>query len=246
MRSKFIDLKNALFFTSRNAFVGHAFKGKKLRTLDVGNLGDGVLNVDIKKIVEENGGEHFSLDVNKNLAEHLGYKNQLVGDLHNLKGVVGDNEFDCVYAGQIIEHTWSPGRMVSEANRVLRDGGLLILDTPNIFTFQNVLRFYLKNRDTVGLDDAELVYNEVKDNFENLRNKKKELLSQPQHKILFSPAMMRQLLNMHGFEVVHYAFIGKPENWFYKLFLRFFHQGSQKLGIIARKCSAEDIFQSHE
>ena len=228
MRSKFVSLKKSRHFKKRNDFVRYALRSKVGKLLDVGNLGDGVMNVDVKNIVEENKGEHFGLDVNKNLADSLGYKNQRIGDLHNLSGVVKDEEFNTVYAGEIIEHTWKPGEMISECNRILCNGGRLVLDTPNVFTFYNVFRVYFKKRDTLGLDNSLMVYNEVKDNFLEWRNDKKELLSQPQHKILYSPTMMRQLLNMHGFEVEEFCFIGNSENFIYRMLLPFFLQEAQK------------------
>ncbi|VVB99081.1 Ubiquinone biosynthesis O-methyltransferase [uncultured archaeon] len=39
--------------------------------------------------------------------------------------------FDSVFAGELIEHLEKPGKFVSEANRVLKKGGALILTTPN-------------------------------------------------------------------------------------------------------------------
>jgi SAM-dependent methyltransferase len=44
-----------------------------------------------------------------------------------------DNHFDVVIAGEIIEHmTYDPMHLLLESRRVLRDGGTLILTTPNV------------------------------------------------------------------------------------------------------------------
>ena len=43
-----------------------------------------------------------------------------------------NNSFDLVFAGELIEHLENPDLMLSEANRVLKRGGLLFLDTPNL------------------------------------------------------------------------------------------------------------------
>ena len=40
--------------------------------------------------------------------------------------------FDCIVAGELIEHLSNPGRFLSSAASCLRPGGLLILTTPNI------------------------------------------------------------------------------------------------------------------
>ena len=238
---EFTYLKDGLFFKSRTGFVTHFFKEKSLRTLDVGNLGDGPTNVDVRKIVEKNGGEYIGLDVNKNLADDLKKDNQLVGDLHDLSQIVGAGEFDCVYMGQVIEHTWRPGKMMRECNRILREGGYLVLDTPNPYDIVGIARIFFKKKDTIG-SGTRLTYNEAADDFDQLRRKEKQLLTQPQHKIFYSPAMLQQLLNMHGFDVEEIAFIGKSRNFLHGALLRLFPQGSQKIGIVGRKKPLKEIF----
>jgi len=47
------------------------------------------------------------------------------------------NTFDCVYAGEIIEHLYDPDLMVSESARVLKMGGHLIITTPNLMSWYN-------------------------------------------------------------------------------------------------------------
>ncbi len=240
-----IDISKADFFSTRTDFLESALNHvSRKKVLDVGNLGDGKILVEVKNIVEKNGGEHWGLDCNKNLAEKLGYKNQYVGDLHDLHGVIEDETFDYIYAGEIIEHTWNPGKMIMECYRMLKPGGKLLLDTPNAFCLHSVLRFFLKRKDTVGLDDSVLVYNEAKDNFKQYREVKKEVLSQPQHKIFYSPAMMRQLLNMHGFEVDNFIFITKGRNIILRLLLKLFPQGGPKMAVIATKSDLDAIFNN--
>lgn len=245
-RSVFVDIAGARAYPDRSSFLRSVLSQMKGRLLDVGNLGDGEVMVDVRKIVHDAGGEHWGLDCNKNLAQKLGYENQYIGDLHNLKGVIPDEQFDYIYAGEIIEHTWNPGAMILECHRMLKPGGTLILDTPNAFCLVSILRFFLKKKDTVGLDDPALVYHEAKDNFQQFRDVENAVLSQPQHKMFYRPAMMRQLLNMHGFEVQEFIFITKGSNWFLRLLLKLFPQGGQKLAVIARKSDIDTIFLGGE
>jgi len=247
MRTQFVYLNDAAYYAGRDQFVrksleavAQAKHGFKL--LDVGNLGDGKNRVNIQEIVEDLGGEHCGLDVNKNLAQKLGYKYQLIGDLHDLRGVVDDCSFDVVYAGEIIEHTWEPGRMIKECARILKPTGVLVLDTPNVYSLINVLRLHFLKRDSVNMDDAEMVYQEAKDNMKDWREQRGEVQSQPQHKILYSPAMLRQLMNMHGFAVERFAFIGLPDHVVYKVLLHVLPRGAQKIGLVAKRESLEDIF----
>lgn len=238
---RFTSIKNSRFFKSRTDFVRHFFKDKILKILDVGNLGDGPVNVDVRSIAKENNSEYFGLDINKNLADKMGNKNQLIGDLHDLSNVVSDGEFNCIYMGQVIEHTWQPGKIISECNRILKKDGYLVLDTPNPYDIVSIIRFFFMKKDTVGAT-VELTYNEAKDNFESMRIDKKQLLTQPPHKIFYTPSMLEQLLNMHGFKIEYIVFVGKPRNFIHKILLSIFKQGSQQIGVVAKKKSLDVIF----
>lgn len=241
MRDVYVRIGDAKVFASRNDFLKDFLRDKKVRLLDVGNLGEGEEHVHVSTLIEQNGGEHVGLDINANLAETLHKRNQIVGDLHNLKGVVADASFDCVYGGQIIEHSWRPGDMIAECHRILTSDGYLVLDTPNAFDAINLIRVFFMQKDTLGFDINVLTYNEAKDNFTEFRGKG-EVLSQPQHKIFYGPAMLRQLLNMHGFTVEYFAYIAKPRNILHRLFLTLFPQGAQKIAVVARKKPLEEIF----
>jgi SAM-dependent methyltransferase len=48
-----------------------------------------------------------------------------------------DSSFDCVFAGEIIEHLVDPDAMLDEAHRVLSPGGYLLLTTPNLVAWFN-------------------------------------------------------------------------------------------------------------
>ncbi len=48
-----------------------------------------------------------------------------------------DGVFDCVVAGEIIEHVPDPDGLLREIRRVLRPGGLLVLSTPNMVSWAN-------------------------------------------------------------------------------------------------------------
>jgi SAM-dependent methyltransferase len=52
-----------------------------------------------------------------------------------------DERFDVVVAGELLEHVRDPERLVAEAWRLLRPGGLLVGSVPNAFRLLNRLRF---------------------------------------------------------------------------------------------------------
>jgi len=241
-RNLYLNISSAKKYCSRTDFLSDSLQSGKFKLLDVGNLGDGDVNVDVKKIVKSKGGEYFGLDCNINLANNLVLENQFIGDLHDLSNVIESEKFDVIYSGQVIEHSWRPGEIIKECRRILKDDGTLILDTPNVFDVYGLFRYFFKKTDTIYMDDNVLSYNEAKDNLQNYRENKDNLLSQPQHKIFYSAAMLRQLLNMHGFRVEKFVFIKKSKNIFHKILLYFFPHGSQKIGVVARKDSLENIY----
>lgn len=53
----------------------------------------------------------------------------------------GDDMFDVVYSGEVIEHLYNPDLLLEECGRVLKPGGLLVLTTPNFQTWYNRVLF---------------------------------------------------------------------------------------------------------
>ncbi len=235
-RNTYIYLQKCILFHTRTNFVKHFLSPLKGRVLDVGNLGDGGVTIEIRKIVEASGGEYTGLDVNENLAKEMNLKNQYFGDLHDLSGVIESGTFDVVYIGEVIEHSWHPGQMISECARILKEGGTLIMDTPNVYDLKNVLNVFFQKKNTMG-DVQELTLEESIDNFKAYRTVQKAIESQPEHKIFYSPASLRQLLNMHGFAVEQIAYIDKATRWWHKLFVKLVPTSAQKIGVVARKKS---------
>ena len=54
-----------------------------------------------------------------------------------------DASFDVVAAGELLEHVRDPERLLGEAERVLRPGGIFVGSVPNAFRLKNRLRFLL-------------------------------------------------------------------------------------------------------
>src|SRR3989338_1806361 len=226
-------------YSGRHAFVRDARGDRPLSLLDVGNLGDGESTCALlKKDVETRGGTYTGLDSNAPLTRKLNLPNQVVGDLHDAP--FSDNTFDALYAGEIIEHTWTPGRMVAECRRILKPGGRLILDTPNPYSITAILRFLLYREDSMG-DNRRLTYEEARDSFK-AKKAEGDMLLQPQHKIFFTPAMLKQLLETHGYVVETMGVVVKPRGLVRTILIKLFPQTGQNLCCIARKATVEDAF----
>lgn len=54
-----------------------------------------------------------------------------------------DNAFDLVTCSEVIEHVENYRRLLREAKRVLKKGGLLILTTPNVLNMKSRLRYFI-------------------------------------------------------------------------------------------------------
>jgi ubiquinone/menaquinone biosynthesis C-methylase UbiE len=226
-------------YRGRYQFLMDSLPAGPISVLDVGNLGDGdSFCSDLQKEMDARGGTYSGLDSNVGLTEKLKLPRQVVGDLH--AAPFEDETFDAIYAGEIIEHTWTPALMIQECRRILKPGGKLILDTPNAFSLMPMLRYLFKKTDSMG-DNRVLVYHEAKSAFSSLKEKG-DILLQPQHKIFFSPAMMRQLLQTQGYVLESVGFTAKPSNILHRLLLWMFPQTGQHLCVVARKASVDEAF----
>ena len=104
---------------SRAELVVNAVNGK---VLDVGYVSGDLHNSIRKKI---SGKNLFGLDTHVKKQT----KNHRKGTAEKIP--FEKNYFDCVVAGELIEHVKKPALFLKEANRVLKNNGLLIITTPN-------------------------------------------------------------------------------------------------------------------
>lgn len=127
-------------------FTQHAKKYEKLltlfaqkeRVLDLG-CGDGSFAARLSKVISvksihgiDRSPEAVQLALDKGVDAHL-------VDLDEQDIPFPDGYFDAIFAGEIIEHVFDPDRLLSEANRVLKDGGVLVITTPNLSSWFNRL-----------------------------------------------------------------------------------------------------------
>jgi SAM-dependent methyltransferase len=110
---------------------------KSAKVLDAG-AGHGVLAISLKDM----GFEAVASDLHHGLAifEHEGIPYQR-WHLEGEPAPFPDDSFDAIILSQTIEHfTYSPVHPLREMIRILRPGGTLIIDAPNISCFRNVSR----------------------------------------------------------------------------------------------------------
>jgi 2-polyprenyl-3-methyl-5-hydroxy-6-metoxy-1,4-benzoquinol methylase len=89
--------------------------------------------------------------------------------------------YDVVFAGELIEHLSNPGAFLRCANQNLRDDGVLVLTTPNAFSFSRLLRCLTRLTNEPPLNE--------------------------EHTCYFTPQTMQQLVTRWGFRIqrVYYS-----------------------------------------
>ncbi|MEW6610010.1 MAG: methyltransferase domain-containing protein [Patescibacteria group bacterium] len=141
--------------------------------LDIGNLGRAKLFHE-RLIKEFPQSEIHGIDIEDQAQYGLHFPHQMVGNAEHMP--YQDNFFDSVYMGEVIEHSWVPKQIIDECYRVLKRGGVLILDCPNVYALSRMARFLFTGRDVI--------------------------LGSPNHRIFYSRAMMENMLAMSGFQQV--------------------------------------------
>ncbi len=103
-----------------------------------------------------------------------------------------ERSFDVVTLGAVLEHVFNPVELLSEINRVLREGGMFWLDVPNeagLFFRLGNLYHRLRRRDwVVNLSPT----------------------FPPYHVFGYTPVALRRLLDFAGFDVVHLQTYATP------------------------------------
>ena len=154
---------------------------KKGKILDIGNIG-GVFGAGISnsfhlrfKSCLDQESELFGLDIYDPPSDvaHL-FENQYKADAEE-KLPFEEDFFDTVYAGQILEHIANPNNFLLEINRVLKQDGVFILDIPNPYSIERILKWIFKREENLG---------------------------DPTHLIFYTPASLKAILKYSGFEVL--------------------------------------------
>jgi methionine biosynthesis protein MetW len=111
-------------------------KGSKI--LDIG-CGDGTFGYDLLKIGYDVYGVDLSEEIVKG-AKSRGIKVKVYNVEDGLP--FESNLFDCIFAGEIIEHLIDTDNFITECKRILKKNGFLIITTPNLASLVNRLLLF--------------------------------------------------------------------------------------------------------
>ncbi|MCE9629067.1 MAG: class I SAM-dependent methyltransferase [Candidatus Vogelbacteria bacterium] len=74
-------------------------------------------------------------------------------DLHGNWAEISGRSFDCVVAGEVLEHVYYPEEVIKKVRGHLNSGGVFIGSVPNPFNFKNRLRYLLGSKKGTPLSD---------------------------------------------------------------------------------------------
>jgi SAM-dependent methyltransferase len=116
-----------------------------------------------------------------------------------------DEQFDAVFAGEVVEHLINPDHMLQEVRRVLRKTGIFVLTTPNLAAWFNRLMLLLGWQPLKSGTSFEF----------DVGRPKLLTFGEKQHLRTYTLRAIRELLLLNGFEIS--ALSGVParenENW---------------------------------
>lgn len=104
----------------------------------------------------------------------------------NVETVDLNERFECVIAGEIIEHLFNPGKFLINMHRHLQPGGTLILTTPNPFYPKRLIEIVFRRKPVVH----------------------------PQHTAWFCPSTLSYIVRQNGFEEVKVTPFSNSESFF--------------------------------
>jgi SAM-dependent methyltransferase len=122
-----------------------------------------------------------------------------------------DNQFDCVFGLSVLEHLLNPCRYLNECRRVLKEGGALIILTPNISTYFTAALILAGRMPSSGPhpDSDRLLKAEelFKVSSESLQHDSERDMPVHRHLVVFSYKVLQSYLEMLEFrQIAGYGF----------------------------------------
>jgi 2-polyprenyl-3-methyl-5-hydroxy-6-metoxy-1,4-benzoquinol methylase len=102
--------------------------------------------------------------------------------------------FDVVICNQVLEHLINPDKCLIEINRILKDGGILLISVPNLCSFHNRI-LVLFGKQPTTIPPSNLL------NFGVPFFREKMFFEGGRHLNGFSPAALKEMLYFYGFKI---------------------------------------------
>lgn len=179
----------------------------------------------LHKFLKEHSAELIGVDLDSEGAAEMtksGY-NVIAG---NAEDMDLDRQFDCIVAGEVIEHLNNAGDFIATMRKHLKDDGILIVTTPNAFCIKHFFNIARRNKISVHAH----------------------------HTCWYDPLTLSQLVDRYDMEATSIFFANKSKwyrkKYFYKIFryqipkfitwLRPYYSGTI-IGVIKKTTSGKTI-----
>ena len=141
-----MDTKKGLFENRTMSLLAFHHKNRIKTSLNLIGTNQKVLDIGcndgaISELIKNNNNTVYGIDGSSNQLEKA-EKRGIITKKHDLEKKLPfeDNSFDCVFAGEIIEHIYDVDSILTEIKRVLKKGGIFVLSVPNLVSFRNRIR----------------------------------------------------------------------------------------------------------
>ncbi len=130
----------------------------------------------------------------------------------NLAIPLSNESVDVIFASDVLEHLVNPNVFIAELYRVLKPGGYLVLDTPNLASWHNIFALLIglqpfSGPNITNMEDADLSMvremhrsdHSLPEEGENVAHKQQELT---RHIVVIAYRSLLKLVCKHGFQIV--------------------------------------------
>jgi len=186
-------ISRGLYLGNKRLFLELLKQNEKASILDIG-CAEGEFS---KQIAHKTGGTVYGIDISQGYAGRA-RKHGISVVLADIdRGLpFKDRSFDLVVSNQVIEHVDSTDNFIKECYRVLRNGGVCIVSTPNLASFHNIFSLMLGYQPPVTAVSDELICGNPLDPC----NERQFSLDR-RHRRIFTATALRRLFEFHGFKV---------------------------------------------
>ena len=171
------------------------------------------IHLELISIAKDLYGVDYNREGLKYLENKYKVRNLYWGDVEKLQSLEIEREFDVVFAGELIEHLNNPGLFLSGVQRFMGSNGILVITTPNAYSFKTYLHL-LFGKEQIETD----------------------------HSLIFSFSTLDKLFSRYNFEIINWFVAcetqknkkSKMSKSVFNLFYKIFPQYSDKIIILCK------------